>query len=91
MATSSSKAVHAADTARRTFLIQFGVDDKVNVDWSGSIESAQVRIAPWQFDPKNDQVNGNAWKCTVVRQNYWDTPYESAMGPTSQKEKGPTR
>ena len=29
----------------------------------------------------------SSWKCSTKEQNYWDTPYERSMGPTSNRDK----
>src|SRR5215469_17062274 len=72
--------------ARAAFLLRFGVDGKADADWSGSIASPHSRLAPWQFDSE-DQLSGNAWKCSTRTETYWDTPYERKMQPTSNVDK----
>ena len=68
------------------FLVLFGQDGKADVDWSGSIATPGVRVSGWQFDGP-DKFQGNSWKCTTRLENYWDTPYEQRMQPTSQRDK----
>ncbi|HEY3836019.1 MAG TPA: hypothetical protein VGL72_05590 [Bryobacteraceae bacterium] len=68
------------------FLIRFGQDAKENVDWSGSITTPGVRLTAWQFDDR-DELKGSSWKCATRKQNYWDTPYERRMQPTSWRDK----
>src|SRR5579862_8785324 len=72
--------------AKTTFLIRFGVDGKADVNWSGKIDGAQLRLRGWQFNAK-DSLDQAAWKCSTERQMYWDTPYEANMRPTSNREK----
>ncbi len=67
-------------------LITFGVDDKEDVDWNGSVYCPSCRIEGWQFDSR-DAVAGNSWKCTTRRELYWDTPYERRMKHTSTRWK----
>jgi len=69
---------------RVAYLIRFG--GGADVDWSGSISPAPVRITPWQFDSR-DEAFGDRWKCTTRREVYWDTPYESSMKGTSRRER----
>src|SRR5205823_9090094 len=76
----------AAEARRTAFLIRFGIDGKAAVDWSGSIEPAPGRITPWQF-AKGDSIQGASWKCATREENYWDTPYERLMQPTSNRDK----
>src|SRR5260221_5035714 len=76
----------AAEARRTAFLIRFGVDGKADVDWSGSIEPAPSRMTGWQFD-RDESFQGASWKCSTKEQNYWDTPYERRMGPTSNRDK----
>jgi hypothetical protein len=76
----------AAPKTTVAYLVLFGEDGKPDVDWSGSVSPSTVRLTAWQFDP-GDQVSGTAWKCRTRSQNYWDTPYERRMQPTSQREK----
>jgi hypothetical protein len=71
---------------RVAYLVRFGVDDKPDVDWSGSITPAPARLSGWQFDAR-DQANGDRWKCTTRQEAYWDTPYERSMKGTSRKNK----
>ena len=40
----------------------------------------------WQFDT-GDEISGSGWKCATREQNYWDTPYERRMQPTSNRDK----
>lgn len=84
---SAPVSVQAAEAARATYLIQFGVDGAENLDWSGSVAAGQATVRSWQFDPKSDELTGNSWKCMTRRQSYWDTPYERVMGPTANREK----
>ena len=79
-------SVHAAEAQRAVFLIRFGVDGKADVDWSGSIDPAPSSMAGWQFD-SGDEIIGDGWKCATHQENYWDTPYERRMQPTSNREK----
>src|SRR5213083_1298480 len=81
-----SITAQAADARRTAFLIRFGVDGKARVDWSGAIEPAPGRIIGWQFD-RGESIQGAGWKCATKEQNYWDTPYERRMGPTSNRDK----
>src|SRR5712691_1285135 len=86
---SSRKApmtAQAAEARRTAFLIRFGVDGKAGVDWSGGIEPSPGRITGWQFD-RDEAIQGASWKCSTREQNYWDTPYERRMGPTSNRDK----
>jgi hypothetical protein len=76
----------AASKATVAYLVEFGRDGAAGVDWSGSVAPADVRLTAWQFDP-GDQVHASAWKCRTQTQNYWDTPYERLMQPTSQRDK----
>src|SRR3954453_2949697 len=76
----------AAEARRTALLIRFGMDGKAAVDWSGSIEPAPDRITPWQF-AQGDAVRGASWKCATKQENYWDTPYERLMQPTSNRDK----
>src|SRR5882672_7383902 len=78
--------VAAAEARRTVFLIRFGADGKAGVDWSGSIEPAPGRITGWQLD-RDETIQGASWKCATREQNYWDTPYERRMGPTSNRDK----
>jgi hypothetical protein len=68
------------------FLVQFGVDGKENVDWSGTIDAQRFRIEGWQFD-SSDEAGPKSWKCATRRESYWDTPYERRLRPTSTREK----
>lgn len=77
---------HAAGARRMTFLIRFGVDGVKDADWSGSLEPAPESLAGWQFDPA-ETAAGAAWKCVTREENYWDTPYERRMRPTSNRMK----
>src|SRR6266567_7488291 len=86
-------AAHRGDSApvdvppaKPVFLIRFGLDAKEGVDWSGSISGPQVRLRGWQFNAA-DSIRGNGWKCATERQNYWDTPNEARMRPTSNRVK----
>jgi hypothetical protein len=79
-------AVHAADTKRTAFLIRFGVDGKADVEWSGNIEPQPDRLIGWQFDSA-DEIQAASWKCATREENYWDTPYERRMQPTSNRDK----
>src|SRR5262249_32268798 len=79
-------SARAAEARRSVFLIRFGVDGKAGVDWSGSIEPAPARVSAWQFD-QGDSIQGAAWKCATREENYWDTPYERRMRPTSNRVK----
>jgi hypothetical protein len=79
-------SVQAAEAQRAAFLIRFGVDGKADVDWSGSIDPAPSRMVGWQFD-SGDEIVGAGWKCATREQNYWDTPYERRMQPTSNRDK----
>ena len=79
-------SVHAAEAQRAAFLIRFGVDGKADVDWSGSIDPPPSRMIGWQFD-SGDEITGAGWKCATAEQNYWDTPYERRMQPTSNRDK----
>jgi hypothetical protein len=81
-----SRAVHAAETHKVAFLIRFGVHGKADVDWSGSIEPQPDRMTGWQFD-SGDEVQAASWKCATREENYWDTPYERLMQPTSNRDK----
>jgi hypothetical protein len=69
-----------------TWLVRFGVDDKADVDWSGSVTPAPRRVESWQFDSR-DQLSGTQWKCATRREQYWDTPYERSMKGTSRRTK----
>ncbi|MBI4909109.1 MAG: exo-alpha-sialidase [Acidobacteria bacterium] len=80
-------SVLAADAERARYLIQFGVDGKENVDWSGSLTAPQAKLSAWQFDPAADSLTANTWKAATKREVYWDTPYERIMGPTANREK----
>ena len=71
---------------RHAFLIQFGIDDKEDVDWSGTVSCSSCRIGGWQFTA-SDEVSGNSWKCSTRRELYWDTPYERRMKHTSTRSK----
>jgi hypothetical protein len=82
----SPRVAQAAETRRTAFLIRFGVDGKAPVDWSGSIDPAPGRMTGWQFD-RDEAIQGAGWKCATREQNYWDTPYERRMGPTSNRDK----
>src|SRR4029453_5931999 len=77
-----SMTAEAADARRTAFLIRFGVDGKAGVVWSGAIEPVPGRITGWQLD-RDESILGAGWKCATKEQNYWDTPYERRMGPTS--------
>src|SRR5579859_6170681 len=79
-------SVHAAEAQRAAFLIRFGVDGKAGVNWSGSIDPPASRMIGWQFD-SGDEISGAGWKCTTREENYWDTPYERNMQPTSNRDK----
>src|SRR5262245_25596221 len=81
-----SMTAQAADARRSVFLIRFGVDGKPGVDWSGAIDPAPGRITGWQLD-RDDSIHGASWKCATQEQNYWDTPYERRMRPTSNRDK----
>jgi len=83
--------VHASTPIMRAFLIQFGLDGAADVDWSGSISGAGLRISGWQFDPTLDRIEGMKWNCATRRQTYWDTPYEAVMQPTSHRDKVTTK
>src|SRR5215831_17947704 len=80
----------AADTRKTAFLIRFGVDGKADVDWSGSVEPMPARLMGWQFDA-NEQIEGASWKCSTREENYWDTPYERRLQPTSNRDKVTTK
>ena len=43
-------------------------------------------MTAWQFD-RGDAILGAAWKCATREENYWDTPYERLMQPTSNRDK----
>jgi hypothetical protein len=77
---------HAAEGRRAAFLIRFGVDGVAKTDWSGSIDPAPARMTGWQFDT-GEAIDGAGWKCATAGQNYWDTPYERRMQPTSNRDK----
>src|ERR1700722_15344648 len=79
-------ATVTVSSGKRAFLIRFGLDGKEGADWSGSVVSPRVRIRGWQFNA-GDSVSGAGWKCATEHQNYWDTPYEARMQPTSNREK----
>ncbi len=68
------------------YLVEFGVDGKADVDWSGSVSQGSARLAGWQFEG-GDEIKGSSWKCRTQEQTYWDTPYERRMQPTSHREK----
>jgi hypothetical protein len=80
------EVVQAADAKRVAFLIRFGADGAGDVDWSGRISPQPSRLEGWQFD-SNDSASPAGWKCATREQNYWDTPYERRMGPTSNRRK----
>src|SRR5690349_12872584 len=82
----SPGVAQAAESRKTAFLIRFGIDGKPDVDWSGRIDPAPVRITGWQFD-RNDAIQGAGWKCVTREENYWDTPYERLMRPTSNRDK----
>ena len=69
-----------------TVLIRFGVDGKAGVNWSGGIEPAPVHMTSFQFS-RGDEIQGSRWKCVTNELNYWDTPYEKRMRPTSNRDK----
>jgi len=71
---------------RDALLIRFGTDGVPDVDWSGSISPAPLRLSTWQFD-EGDSLSGNGWKCRTKRETYWDTPYERSMKGTSRLDK----
>jgi hypothetical protein len=77
---------HSADVASRNtavaYLVQFGQEG----DWSGSITTSGVHLTGWQLDDP-DKLSGNSWKCSPRKEEYWDTPYEQRMQPTSQRDK----
>src|SRR5258706_8701556 len=75
-------AAQAAEARRTAFLIRFGIDGKAGIDWSGRIEPPPGRMTPWQFE-QDDAIQGASWKCVTREENYWDTPYERLMQPTS--------
>lgn len=72
--------------ASADLLIRFGIDQRPDVDWSGSISPAPARLAGHQFDNR-DSVNGASWRCTSRLERYWDTPYEPSMKGTSNRQK----
>ena len=72
--------------AEAAFLVRFGLDDKADVDWSGSAAAVGGRLSGWQFNA-GDRVAGNSWKCATESESYWDTPYEARMQPTSRRDK----
>jgi hypothetical protein len=76
----------AAEGRRLAFLIRLGVDGVADVDWSGRIDPAPARMTGWQFD-RGDTIDGGNFKCKTREQNYWDTPYEKKMRPTSNRDK----
>src|SRR3981081_863483 len=76
----------AAEARRTAFLIRFGVDGKAGVDWSGSIQPPPGHSPARRFG-RGDPVQGAAWKCATREENYWDTPYERLMQPTSNRDK----
>jgi hypothetical protein len=82
----SPNPVYAAEGQRTAFLIRFGMDSKADVDYNGTIEPPPSRMIGWQFD-SGDEVNGAGWKCVTREQNYWDTPYERRLQPTSNRDK----
>ncbi len=69
-----------------TVLIRFGVDGKAGVDWSGGIEPTPAHLSAFQFS-RGDELQGSRWKCATRQQNFWDTPYEKNMQPTSNRDK----
>jgi hypothetical protein len=71
---------------RHAFLIQFGLDDKAEVDWTGNVSCSSCRVSGWQFS-SSDTVSGKSWKCSTRRELYWDTPYERRMKHTSTRSK----
>ena len=79
-------AAAGAQGDRVAYLIRFGLDGAAGVDWSGSISPQPVRLRGWQMDPA-ERSGAAEWKCATREQNYWDTPYERRMGPTSNKVK----
>lgn len=74
----------AADKA--VFLVRFGIDGAGGEDWSGRIHPAPARLAGWQFDAR-DRLTTDTWNAVTRRESYWDTPYETKMGPTARREK----
>ena len=82
----SDSAPQISSKPKSAFLIRFGLDGKAGVDWSGTVAAPGSRLQGWQFNT-SDRIDGAAWKCATEREQYWDTPYEARMQPTSRREK----
>ncbi|MBI1788358.1 MAG: hypothetical protein HYR60_12525, partial [Acidobacteria bacterium] len=51
------------------------------------VSAAGPRRAGFLIRFGSDQIGGDGWTCATRLQRYWDTPYESRMRPTSNRDK----